>query len=93
MKRLNCKSFYVQEKLLYEFLKLRDSEKKIIYTYSRESTIIFPFVNFIFYVYNGKHFVRFLITKDMVGFKLGEFSSTRKRFSFKKQKKIYGTKN
>jgi len=93
MKRHNWKSFYVQEKLLCDVLKAQDNEKKVVYTYSRKSTIIFSFVNYIFYVYNGKHFVRFLITRDMVGFKLGEFSSTRKRFIFKKQKKLYGTKN
>lgn len=93
MKKQNWKNFYVQDQLLVNFLKVQNNEKKAIYTHSRKSTIIFPFVNYIFYVYNGKHFVRVLITKDMVGFKLGEFSVTRKRFYFKKQRKIHGTKN
>lgn len=87
MKRNNWKCFYVQKKLLLEFLKVKKENKNIIYTYSRKSTIIPLFVGYVFNIYNGKSFVRLLITKDMVGFKLGEFSSTRKKFFFKKQKK------
>ena len=37
-------------------------------------------------VYNGKTFVNVFVKKEMVGYKLGEFSKTRKAFKFKKAK-------
>ena len=37
-------------------------------------------------VYNGKTFTNIFIKKEMVGYKLGEFSKTRKNFKFKKTK-------
>lgn len=93
MKREKWKSWYVNKKLFLNFLKIRHNNKKVVYTKSRESVIIPLFIDYIFNVYNGKSFVKFLVTKDMVGFKLGEFSPTRKTFFFKKQKKLYGTKD
>jgi len=38
-------------------------------------------------VHNGLNFDEILIQKEMVNHKLGEFSFTRKPFSFKKKKK------
>ena len=48
------------------------------------------FDSFTFGVYNGKTHVEVLITEDMVGHKLGEFSPTRKftRHGGKMQKEI-----
>ena len=40
-----------------------------------------------FKVHNGKGFLKVLVTKDMIGHKLGEFSPTRGTFTFKKTKK------
>lgn len=34
-------------------------------------------------VHNGKEFTPVQITEEMVGHKLGEFSATRKRFSYR----------
>jgi ribosomal protein S19 len=34
-------------------------------------------------VHNGKDYVPVAITDEMVGHKLGEFSQTRKRFSYR----------
>lgn len=34
-------------------------------------------------VHNGKQFLPVVVTQDMVGHKLGEFSFTKKRFTFK----------
>lgn len=57
-----------------------------IKTFSR-STVIFPhFIGITLGVHNGNSFTKVLITKKMVGKKLGEFSPTRKTFSFKKKK-------
>jgi len=61
--------------------------KNIIKTVYRHSEITPRFIGLIFEVYNGKNFSKVEITEDMVGFKLGEFAPTRKKFSFKKKKK------
>jgi small subunit ribosomal protein S19 len=50
---------------------------EVIKTWSRRSTIIPQFVGLTFGVYNGQKFVPVLVTEDMVGHKLGEFSPTR----------------
>lgn len=47
-----------------------------IKTWSRSSTILPEFVTVTFSVHNGKKFIDVLITEDMVGHKLGEFSPT-----------------
>ncbi|TAE33213.1 MAG: 30S ribosomal protein S19 [Alphaproteobacteria bacterium] len=53
------------------------SKNTIIQTWSRRSTIIPQFVGVTFGVYNGHKFIPVLVTEDMVGHKLGEFSPTR----------------
>jgi small subunit ribosomal protein S19 len=93
MKKIKWKNQYIQKKLLTEFLEVSNKNKKVIYTNSRRSVIIPSFIDCIFYVYNGKSFVRILIKKEMVGLKLGEFSPTRSKFFFKKHLKLYGSKN
>ncbi|RMZ11467.1 hypothetical protein D0862_02941 [Hortaea werneckii] len=57
-----------------------------IKTQARAATILPNFVGLIFQVYNGKIYHDVRITEDMVGHKLGEFSPTRKRFSYKQTK-------
>jgi len=37
-----------------------------------------------FLVYNGKSFYKLIISKEMVGYRFGEFVFTRKFFKFKK---------
>jgi small subunit ribosomal protein S19 len=49
----------------------------VIKTWSRRSTILPQFVGLTFGVYNGKKHIPVLVTEDMVGHKLGEFSPTR----------------
>ncbi len=53
-----------------------------IRTNARNCTILPQFVGVIFQVHNGKHYVQFEVTENMVGCKLGEFSPTRKRFRY-----------
>ena len=49
----------------------------MIKTWSRRSTILPQFVGLTFGVYNGKKFIPVIVTEEMVGHKLGEFSPTR----------------
>ncbi|MDP3947908.1 MAG: S19 family ribosomal protein, partial [bacterium] len=47
-------------------------------TWSRASEVSPEMIGFVFGVHNGKDFIEVLITEDMVGHRLGEFSLTRK---------------
>ena len=53
---------------------------------SRNATVLPSFIDQTFEVYNGKKFKEIFVTETMIGHKFGEFSATRKRFSFKKTK-------
>ncbi|KAH6679512.1 mitochondrial ribosomal protein S19 [Tricladium varicosporioides] len=55
-------------------------------TQARSATILPNFVGLVFQVHNGKIYNDVEITEDMVGHKLGEFSATRKPFSYKQTK-------
>ena len=56
---------------------VRTSNRKVIKTWSRRSTITPDFVGITFAVHNGKKFIPVFVTENMVGHKLGEFSPTR----------------
>ncbi len=51
--------------------------KEVIRTWSRRSTILPQVVGLTFGVHNGRKFIPVLVTENMVGHKLGEFSPTR----------------
>ena len=55
----------------------RGTEKKVIKTWSRRSTVIPEFVGHTLAVHNGKKFIPVYVTENMVGHKLGEFAPTR----------------
>ncbi len=50
---------------------------EMIKTWSRRSTIIPDFVGLTFLVHNGKKFIPVVVSENMIGHKLGEFSPTR----------------
>ncbi len=50
---------------------------EVIKTWSRRSTVLPQFVGLTFGVHNGHKFIPVLITEDMIGHKMGEFSPTR----------------
>jgi len=55
----------------------RESEKKVIKTWSRRSTVVPEMVGHTLAVHNGRKFIPVYITENMVGQKLGEFAPTR----------------
>ncbi|KAL0260900.1 mitochondrial ribosomal small subunit component [Diplodia seriata] len=57
-----------------------------IKTQARSAVILPNFVGLKFMVHNGRNYNEIQITEDMVGYKLGEFAPTRKRFSYKHSK-------
>lgn len=78
MSRSLKKGPYVDERLLKKIAALKSGDKTIIKTWSRASTIAPEMIGFTFGVHNGRTHVPVLITEDMVGHKLGEFSLTKK---------------
>ena len=65
-----------QQKVLKRINKSREG---IIKTHRRDLIILPSFVGLTFGVHNGKEFVKFIITEEMIGHYLGEFSPTRRR--------------
>lgn len=56
---------------------IEKSDKKIIKTWSRRSTVLPEAVGLSFAVHNGRKFVPVYVTDQMIGHKLGEFAPTR----------------
>jgi small subunit ribosomal protein S19 len=53
------------------------SEKRVIKTWARRSTIPPDFVGHTLAIHNGNKFIPVYVTENMVGHKLGEFAPTR----------------
>ena len=69
---------FVDPKLYVKVQKQVESGHKVpIKTWARSCTIVPEFVGTTFLVHNGKLHLKVLVTEDMVGHKLGEFSPTR----------------
>lgn len=78
MARSVWKGPFIDSDLLKKVDGSRSSGRKdVIKTWSRRSTILPQFVGLTFGVYNGKKHIPVLVTEDMIGHKLGEFSPTR----------------
>ncbi len=78
MPRSLKKGPYFDEKLRKKVQEaIEKNDKKLIKTWSRNSTILPDLVGLNIAVYNGKQFMPIFITEAMVGHKLGEFSPTR----------------
>jgi len=78
MARSLKKGPYIDPKLLAKIQALNTArQKKVIKTWSRDSTISPDFVGHTFAVHNGNKFIPVYIQENMVGHKLGEFAPTR----------------
>lgn len=90
MARSLKKGPYIDENLLKKIEGKKPIETGVIKTWSRRSQISPEMVGFNFGVHNGRVHIEVLVTEDMVGHRLGEFSLTRKftRHGGKMQKDI-----
>jgi len=77
MTRSLKKGPYVDERVLKKVLDKNPRETGVIKTWSRACQISPEMVGFTFGVHNGKVHVEVLVTEEMVGHRLGEFSPTR----------------
>lgn len=90
MSRSLSKGPFIEESLLKKIAGKKPAQTGVIKTWSRRSQISPEMVGFTFGVYNGRAHLDVLVTEDMVGHRLGEFSPTRKflRHGGKMQKEI-----
>ena len=90
MSRSLKKGPFMDEKLMKKIVGKKPATTGVIKTWARRSTISPEMVGFTFGVHNGRVHTEVLVTEDMVGHRLGEFSPTRKfvRHGGKMQKEI-----
>ena len=78
MSRSSKKGPFIADHLLKKIEMLNaQSEKKVIVTWSRASTIIPSMIGHTIAVHNGREHIPVFVTDQMIGHKLGEFSPTR----------------
>lgn len=78
MTRSIKKGPYVDERVIKKVLGKKPQESGVIKTWSRACQIAPEMVGFTFGVHNGRSHIEVLVSEDMVGHRLGEFSPTRK---------------
>lgn len=90
MTRSLRKGPYVDTGLLKKIEGKKPADVKVIKTWARSSQISPEMVGFTFGVHNGREHIPVLVTEEMVGHRLGEFSPTRKfyRHGGKMQKEL-----
>ena len=78
MSRSLKKGPYIEPKLLKRIEAMNEKgEKKVIRTWSRDSTIFPQMVGHTIAVHDGRRHVPIYVAENMVGHKLGEFAPTR----------------
>lgn len=78
MSRSRKKGPYVDPKLYSKIEELNTrNERRVVKTWSRDSTIFPEMVGHTIAVHDGRKHVPIYIIEDMVGHKLGEFAPTR----------------
>ena len=78
MSRSIKKGPYVDPKLMKNVMKIKESGSRVVInTWSRSSMIMPEMVGVTFGVHDGRKFVPVLVSENMVGHRLGEFSPTR----------------
>ncbi len=78
MPRSVKKGPFVDEHLAKKvYAQLSSSDRRVIRTWSRRSTVVPDMVGLTIAVHNGQKFIPVFVTENMVGHKLGEFAPTR----------------
>ena len=78
MTRSSKKGPYVDPRVLKKIEGKKPIETGVIKTWSRACVIAPEMIGFVFGVHNGKSHLEVLVSEDMVGHRLGEFSPTKK---------------
>ena len=90
MARSVWKGPFIDEPLFKKVLKLdKETNRKRspkLATWSRRSVILPQFLEKTVHVHNGSKMVPLVVSEEMIGYKFGEFISTRKVVMFKNKK-------
>lgn len=89
MSRSKWKGPFIHSKFLKSTLLLKSSSNII---WSRNSTVLSHFIGYKFLIYSGNIFKKFFVTREKVGYKFGEFCTTRSKYFHKNKKKIQKSK-
>ena len=94
MSRSLKKGPFVDAKLLKKLVDKKPASAGVIKTWARRSQVSPEMVGFTFGVHNGKSHVEVIVSEEMVGHRLGEFSPTKKflRHGGKMQKEMEAKK-
>lgn len=94
MSRSLKKGPFVDAKLLKKVKNLKSATAGVIKTWARRSQVSPEMIGFTFGVHNGKQHLEVLVSEEMVGHRLGEFSPTKKfvRHGGKMQKEMEAKK-
>lgn len=74
MSRSNWKGSFID----YIYFSKKIQSKRLLFVYSRRSIIFTKLLSSHISVYNGKSFIKLYLTKNKIGYKIGEFVPTRK---------------
>jgi len=90
MSRSLYKGPYVDARLLKKIALKKPADAVVFKTWARDAVISPEMVGYIFGVHNGNKHIEVLVTEDMVGHRLGEFSPTKtfRRHGGKMQKEL-----
>ena len=78
MARSIKKGYFVDAHLMKKVTDMNDkSEKRLVKTWSRRSTITPEMIGHTFAVHDGRKHIPVFVTENMIGHKLGEFAPTR----------------
>ncbi len=78
MARSLKKGPFVDPRLLERVKRLKPTDKTVLKTWSRASTVVPEMVGLTIAIHNGKVHVPVVMVENMVGHKLGEFAASRK---------------
>jgi small subunit ribosomal protein S19 len=90
MSRSLYKGPYINPKILKKIQDKKPADTAVVKVWDRASVISPEMVGFKFGVHNGKTHIEVLVSEEMVGHRLGEFSPTKKfiRHGGKMQKEL-----
>ncbi|MBR11271.1 MAG: 30S ribosomal protein S19 [Rickettsiales bacterium] len=83
MSRSKWKGPYIDKNILK---KVKKKNKYIIRVWSRRSVVPSNYINKKALIYNGQIFKPIVITREKVGYKFGEFSTSRQQYGKKNKK-------
>lgn len=75
-----------------KFFKKNLLQRSNIKIWSRSSTILSTFIGYKFLIYSGNVFKKFYVTREKIGYKFGEFCTTRQKCVHKNKLKSAKTK-